>query len=196
MVETRSDPKKQNVLDAAERLLREGKAAFSMRELAAEAGVSFATPFNQFGNKAGIMQALSSRRIEAMVQGFSQARGTGDASDRIILAMKIATEVMLEEPVVNKGVMSWIGAVTPTPGHVLAHSSELWALALGEGDGINADVRAFALEHLPVHFALGFRGVLSFWTSGEISDQALTIKAQQMAITILMGFAPVSPIIR
>ena len=47
------------MLDAAERLLRDGNAEFSMRDLAAEAGVSFATPFNQFGSKPAIMQALS-----------------------------------------------------------------------------------------------------------------------------------------
>ena len=55
---TRSQPKpptKDRVLDAAKRLLAGGSAAFSMRELAEEAGVSFATPFNQFGSKAAIM---------------------------------------------------------------------------------------------------------------------------------------------
>jgi AcrR family transcriptional regulator len=63
---TRGEPVRQRVLDAAETLLRQGKAEFSMRDLAAEAQVSFATPFNHFGSKAAIMQALSARRIEEM----------------------------------------------------------------------------------------------------------------------------------
>jgi AcrR family transcriptional regulator len=54
-------PTRERVLDAAERLLAQGSAGFSMRELADEAGVSFATPFNQFGSKAAIMLALSAR---------------------------------------------------------------------------------------------------------------------------------------
>ncbi len=51
-------PTRERVLDAAERLLANGSAAFSMRELAEEAEVSFATPFNQLGSKAAIMLAL------------------------------------------------------------------------------------------------------------------------------------------
>ena len=45
------------VLDAAERLLRASpNAEFSMRALAAEAGVGFATPFNHFGNKENVLK--------------------------------------------------------------------------------------------------------------------------------------------
>ena len=61
----RGAPVRARILDAAEHLMRQGKADFSMRDLASEAGVSFATPFNHFGSKAGIMQALSGRRIDA-----------------------------------------------------------------------------------------------------------------------------------
>lgn len=43
---SRGEPVRNRVIDAAERLLRDGKAEFSMRDLATEAGVSFATPFN------------------------------------------------------------------------------------------------------------------------------------------------------
>ena len=66
----RGEPVRQRVLDAAERLLRVGRASFSMRDLATEAGVSFVTPFNQFGGKAAIMHALSARRIDAMIARF------------------------------------------------------------------------------------------------------------------------------
>ena len=42
---------RERVLAAAERLLADNRHEFSMRELAADAGVSFATPFNLFGSK-------------------------------------------------------------------------------------------------------------------------------------------------
>ena len=55
---------RERVLDAAERLLARGGAGFSMRDLAEEAGVSFATPFNQFGAKGAIMALTRSASQE------------------------------------------------------------------------------------------------------------------------------------
>src|SRR4051812_37568164 len=101
----RGEPLRQRVIDAAERLLRGGKADFSMRDLAAEAEVSFATPFNQFGSKAAIMHALSGRRIDVMEARFLAALPAGDAAHRVLLAVDVAAAVMLEEPGVNRAVM-------------------------------------------------------------------------------------------
>src|ERR1700748_1021525 len=101
----RGEPLRQRVIDAAERLLRDGKADFSMRDLAAEAGVSFATPFNQFGSKAAIMQTLSTRRIDTMETRFAAAPPLTDAAERVRLAVDTAVAVMLEEPQVNRAVM-------------------------------------------------------------------------------------------
>jgi AcrR family transcriptional regulator len=185
---TRGEPIRQRVIDAAERLLREGKADFSMRDLAAEAGVSFATPFNQFGSKAAIMQALAERRIDTMAKRFAEQPPLPHAVDRVLLAIGIAAAGMLEEPKVNRAVMGWIGTAGPIPGNALAHSTALWRLALGDGEGLIASRQEEALRELPRQLAFGFRGVLSFWTSGELADEALAASAQQVASTLLLGF--------
>jgi len=185
----RGEPLRQIVLDAAETLLREGKADFSMRDLAANAGVSFATPFNQFGSKAAIMHALSGRRIDTMTKRFAKASAPPDAAGRVFLATAIGVEVMLEEPEVNRTIMAWISAAAPSSGHVLAHSSALWTLALGAGEGLAAARRGQALSTLPTLLAFGFRGVLSFWTAGELTDESLAAHAQSVASTMLLGFA-------
>jgi AcrR family transcriptional regulator len=185
---TRGEPLRRRVIDAAERLLREGKADFSMRDLAAEAGVSFATPFNQFGSKAAIMHALSGRRIDTMAKRFAEASLPLAASDRVLLAIDTAVEVMLEEPEVNRAVMGWIGTGGPSPGNVLAHSTALWSLALGAGEGLTATGREQALRCLPGQLAFAFRGVLSFWTAGELPDEALALNAREVARTLLLGF--------
>jgi AcrR family transcriptional regulator len=186
---TRGEPLRQHVIDAAERLLREGKAEFSMRDLAAEARVSFATPFNQFGSKTAIMHALSARRIDTMAKRFEEASLPLDTSDRVLLAIDTAVEVMLEEPEINRAVMGWIGAEGPSPGAVLAHSTALWSLALGAGEGLTAALREQALYRLPGQLAFAFRGVLSFWTAGELTDEALAQNAREMGRTLLLGFA-------
>ncbi|MGI4956453.1 MAG: TetR/AcrR family transcriptional regulator [Janthinobacterium lividum] len=219
---SRGEPLRQRVIDAAERLLRQGKADFAMRDLAAEAGVSFATPFNQFGSKAAIMQALSHRRIDTMEARFATAqqlehhpivllsrsnkdarqnkdlevssdllrseKALGDAADRVVLAIDIATTVMLDEPAVNRAVMGWLGTAGPAPGQVWARSTALWALALREGEGLVAERREQALRCLPGHLAYGFRGVLSFWTAGELPDAQLARSAREVANSLLLGF--------
>jgi AcrR family transcriptional regulator len=186
---SRGEPVRQRVIDAAERLLREGKAEFSMRELASEAGVSFATPFNQFGSKAAIMHALAERRIELMAKRFSAEPPLPNAADRVLLAIRIAAEGMLEEPVVNRAVMGWIGTASPTPGRALELSTGLWRLALGDGRGLIAARKDEALSILPRQLAFAFRGTLSFWTAGELADEALVVNAQEVASGLLQGFA-------
>ncbi|GLK56894.1 TetR/AcrR family transcriptional regulator [Methylopila capsulata] len=184
----RGEPLRQRVIDAAERLLRDGKADFSMRDLAAEAGVSFATPFNQFGSKAAIMQMLSARRIDTMESRFVAAPPLTDAAERVLLAIDTAAAVMLEEPEVNRAVMGWLGAASSSPGQVWTRSTALWTLALGAGDGLIAARRDQALRSLPGQLAFAFRGVLSFWTAGELLDEALAPSARELASTLLLGF--------
>jgi len=181
---------RERVLDGAERLLSKGSAAFSMRELAEEAQVSFATPFNHFGNKAAIMLALSARRIASMHEQFARmTRLPETASARVLAAIDIAVSVMLAAPAVNRIVMAAISAPLENPGNVLTHSSSLWAEALGKGEGLVASTRALALARLPDQLAVAFRGVLSFWTAGEISDDALKPRARAAAAAVLLGFA-------
>lgn len=185
----RGEPLRQRVIDAAEQLLRKGKAEFSMRELAAEAAVSFATPFNQFGSKTAIMHALSQRRIETMTKRFSAVESLPpDAAGRVLLAIDLAAGVMLEESEVNRAVMGQIGAASPVSGQVLAHSMTLWALALGEGEGLPPARRDEALRSLPRQLAFAFRGVLSFWTAGELPDDALAANAREIAGALLSGY--------
>jgi AcrR family transcriptional regulator len=179
---------RQRVIDAAERLLRDGGADFSMRDLAAEAGVSFATPFNQFGSKAAIMHALSERRIDTMAERYAEALLPPDAVGRVLLAIDIAVAVMLEEPGVNRGVMGWIGTAGSAPGRALQHSTALWTMALGAGEDIPASARERALRCLPRQLAIAFRGALSFWTAGELPDEALGPNARDIATTLLRSF--------
>jgi len=161
-----------------------------MRDLAAEAGVSFATPFNHFGSKTRIMQALSAERIAAMTTRFDLAAPGGDAADRVLAAVEIAAGVMLASPAVNRAVIGSLGAPGAEVGQALALSRALWTRAIGSGDGFDPDLADIAAATLPDQLALAFRGVLSFWTAGEIADDALTHDAVKAAASLLLGFVP------
>lgn len=184
----RGEPVRQRVIEAAERLLRDGRPDFSMRDLASEADVSFATPFNQFGGKGAIMHALSTLRIEEMTRRFNAASKPRLAADRVALAVAIAVSVMLEEPKVNRAVMGAISVNVESPGEVWMRSSELWSLALGDGAGLEVTRRAQALRDLPGYLAVVFRGALSFWTAGELADRALGAMASAAASAMLDGY--------
>lgn len=179
---------RERVLKAAERLLHTGRPEFSMRELAAEAGVSFATPFNLFGAKVAILHALSAQRIETMHARLASDAPPGDAVSRALAAARLAAEVMLEQPASNRGVMAALGAPSAESAGVWALSRALWAEALRGVEGLSPRTRALARDVLPSQLALAFRGVLSFWTAGEITDQGLSIRAQAAAAALLLGF--------
>lgn len=181
-------PARERILDASERLLRKGSPAFSMRELAVEADVSFATPFNHFGSKGAIMLALSARRIAAMHDQLAEAGLTGTVAERVLSAVEIAAKVMLSSPDVNRAVMGAISGPTDEPGSVSSQSQALWAEALGTGAGLAAATRPLALALLPDQLAFAFRGVLSFWTAGELPNELLIPSARAAAATVLLGF--------
>lgn len=181
-------PTRERVLDAAERLLARGNSGFSMRDLATEAALSFATPFNQFGSKGAIMLALSQRRIDAMQERLAEMPPAGTAAARILVAVDIAVAVMLEAPSVNRIVMGAIGSPCEGPSAVSSRSSALWATALGDGKGLKGSTRTLALATLPEQLAIAFRGALSFWTAGDYDDEALHRRARTAAVLALLGF--------
>ncbi len=181
---------RDTVLDAAERLLGRGETAeFSMRALAAEAGVGFATPFNHFGSKNAIMQALSSRLIGRMAARFRQEAPAGDAIDRALAMGRIGVAHLLEKPGMHKALVGSLGVATPVPGAVRQTSRELWSLALGDFAGIDPETSALARHFLADQLAVAFRGCVSFWVAGEIADGALDAVFQAIACTLLLGLA-------
>ena len=179
---------RERVLLAAEHLLAKGSAEFSMRELAAEAGVSFATPFNQFGSKSAIMHALSARLIETMHERYATSPPAVGAPARILHALEIAAQVMLDRPGANRAIMAGLGAPSPEPGDVWNASRALWATALDDCKGLEPDSIDLACITLPAQLAFSFRGLLSFWAAGEISDDNLVPHARGIGAASLMGF--------
>jgi AcrR family transcriptional regulator len=160
-----------------------------MRDLAEEAGVSFATPFNYFGSKTAIMHALSTKLIDTMAARFAAAPTAADAPSRVLTAFNIAVAMLLEKPAFTRSVIGSLGTPTTEPGCVADRSRALWATALGDLVGIRKELTAAARSGLPDHLALGFRGCISFWVAGEIADENLPTRACAIAAALLLGFA-------
>lgn len=127
-----------------------------------EAGKGFVTPFNHFGSKGAIMQALSGRVIDRMVARFQEEAPAGDAIDRTLAMSRTAAACLLERLVVYKAVVGSLDTAGRTPGEVRPRSRALWELALGDFAGISEDLRGQARAILADQVAFTFRGCLSF----------------------------------
>lgn len=181
---------RDTVLDAAERLLQKSDTAdFSMRALAMEAGVGFATPFNHFGSKNAIMQALSSRLIQRMAARFRDQAPDGDTIDRVLEMGRISVALLLEKPEVHKSVVGSLGVANTFPSSVRQNSRGLWSLALGNYTGIAANMKEVGRTVLSEQLAFNFRGCVSFWIAGELQDEVLRTAFLVGACTLLLGFA-------
>ncbi len=178
------------VLDAAERLLERGETAdFSMRALAAEAGVGFATPFNHFGSKNAIMQGLSARLVQRVGAQFREEQSAGDAIDRVLAMGRIGIALLLEKPDVYKAMVGSLSVATAEPAPVRRNSRGLWTLALGDFAGVAADMTTLAQAVLADQLAFHFRGCVSFWIAGELRGEELDTAFRVGAATLLLGFA-------
>lgn len=78
-----ADVRRQQVLDAAERVLhRRGLDATTMADVAAEAGVAKGTPYLYFASKAALIAALRSRYLERFGAALGSA-ATGSPTRRL-----------------------------------------------------------------------------------------------------------------
>ena len=71
--------RRQAVLEAARAMIRENETiGFAMRALAQRAGVGEVTPYNLFGSKRGVLEAILTEELESYQEGFARI-AAGDA---------------------------------------------------------------------------------------------------------------------
>lgn len=96
--EQQKNERRHRILDTAERLIRAtGGTDFSMRTLVADAHVSFATPFNLFGSKEGLLYALLARSLDKItLKGLTFK--SDNPSFHVIEAAENAVQSFLDDP--------------------------------------------------------------------------------------------------
>jgi AcrR family transcriptional regulator len=187
---------RRTILDAAERLLQKGEAkGFNVRELACKARVGFATPFNHFGSKDGIMKALLSRLIEEMVKSFQNEPSGRDAIDRVFSMTEIAVDVLLKKPEVHKVIVGSLSVPLPecVKKNVQLSSVKkdvqlLWNVVLGDAEGIVPDQRDKGSMVLAEQLTVVFCGCLSLWSAGDIGNDQLRYAIEGIVSAVLRVF--------
>lgn len=157
------------ILDAALDLLaREGRADFSMRELAEAAGVSFVTPFNHFGSKDGLLRELMFRRFQGIEAAYRAQPPAGDAVARTLAMARLGVDVMVEQAPVTRAMS--VGIISEGSRDVLRRARDLWTLSLGDLDGLDTTWSPDGAALLAEHLALSFRGALVMWIASDLTD--------------------------
>ncbi len=90
--------RRRAILDAAhDIILRSGEAGMTMREMAAQAGVSPATPYNLFGSKQAILQAIYDEDYDNFSSYF-EGHASSDPLVRIFDLADVSIEYFEQQP--------------------------------------------------------------------------------------------------
>jgi AcrR family transcriptional regulator len=177
--EQQKSERRHRILDTAERLIREtGGTDFSMRRLVAEAHVSFATPFNLFGSKEGLLYALLARSLDKItIKGL--AFQSSDPSLHIIEAAENAVQSFLDDPVFLRPLYQVLLSVSH-PVHrpvFMKRTFSYWntaALTLPNDPECSDPALLDAITHaLMAHFI----GLLELWVHRDIEDAVFQKRA-------------------
>jgi AcrR family transcriptional regulator len=174
------EERRQVILSTAERLIREHEGiGFSMRELAREAGVSFATPFNLFESKSGVLIALVYSKVPGKQEKFVKAARRLDPIDRLFRLARKSAEIYTSDPELFRPLVAAMSAISDSESREIWETvARVWFSDLDSAreDGMIDSKRDLNLLAWSLHVL--FRGALLQWASREIDDKELRLQVQ------------------
>ena len=165
--------RKQQVLAAVEASIRrDGRVNFSMRELADNAQVSFATPFNLFGKKEDILAALFNQRVtELALKCNTRNRDEDGLAHLLTIAADSCKGYLSDAELFKPLAQSFRTQITPQLEAVSRHAQAIWKDALDECLLEKTIEQGIDLDALARRIHISFRVVFWMWATEEISDQ-------------------------
>ena len=94
----RRERRRLELLDAADRVIHRGGVAFSMDEIASEAGITKPVVYRHFGDKDGLHEALTERYIGELKQALRPATETDDPRSRLAATIDAYLSYVEREP--------------------------------------------------------------------------------------------------
>jgi AcrR family transcriptional regulator len=198
--EANKQRRRERILDAAEALIRRrGKLAFSMRELAERSGVSFATPFNLFGSKAGVLVALVERSLEEGFASLAETRGM-DPVDRVFALGDRGVWAYSEDEALYRPLLRALVALSddsPAP-RLLEEATALWQEALRDGASAGLLRPELDVELIARQLHVNYRGAMMLWAFEEVDEQGWLLQVRHGVALVLLGVAadPLRPRLR
>lgn len=185
----RKDTNRKLVVEAAFRLFRSGgEDALTMRRLAAEAGVSEATPYNLFKNKTGVLVAMFGAFLDELP---SPARPDDslDALQRFLLVTEQVAQLWSEPTGLFCGLMAAIQRSGEMPLELIERPKRGIGAAMmrlkDEGwlqEAVPPQIVADRIAH-----ANG--GLFGLWQSGRLSQKELADELKLNALLPILAVA-------
>jgi AcrR family transcriptional regulator len=94
----RRERRREELLDAADRVIRRSGLAFSMDEVATEAGITKPVLYRHFGDKDGLQEALAERYIGELKQVLRPANEADDPRSRLAATIDAYLSYVEREP--------------------------------------------------------------------------------------------------
>lgn len=165
--------RKQQVLDAAEAAIRQaGTVDFSMRDLAKNADVSFATPFNLFGKKEDILAALFHRRVTAQAERRkAESRTHGGLENLLQIATETCTGYLADAELFKPLAQAFRTQRTPQLEAISSDAQHIWRTALENCLADKVLHPDTLLDSLARRLHISFRVAFLMWATNELPDK-------------------------
>lgn len=197
--ETGKAARREAIVNAAERLIRDsGGTDFSMLDLARQAGVSPATPYNLFGTKSGIFYALLNRSADRMFAVTAGAPPASSPEAGTLAAADTLAHILTSDPVFYRPLYGFLMGV-PDPEWrppFIERARAFWLSAFPAGAERPLGLDRTLLAQLLVTQALG---CIEMWVHREIEEGALACELKRSVAAVLLGLrnkTDASPLLR
>lgn len=140
--------RREELLDAADRVVRRLGPAASMDDFAAEAGITRVVLYRYFGDKGGLLQALAQRYVHALLDRLRAAMERSDAPEERLAATIDAYLSFLEH---NREVYAFLmhRAIREGPEAQATVADFMRGVAREVGDVLAAEIARFGFDPAP-----------------------------------------------
>jgi AcrR family transcriptional regulator len=195
--EEQKQQRRHNILVAAETLIRRtGGTDFTMVELAEQAELSPATPYNLFGSKTAILYTLLNRALSILMNDGDAIEVSKNPVERAVMTMANAASVFIADPNLFRPLYKFQISVKDEefrPAY-MDRALEFWRSALdglveagylsddNGGNRLNRDEMARALIAHSI-------GVIDLWVKEELDDTEFHAQMTHDAALLLFSTA-------
>jgi len=178
------------ILDAAEKLVVERRGtSFSMRELAARASVSAATPFNHFGSKRGLLSAIVERSLDRFAQMTREEISGADPLRRMFERADAVLRYYAEKPELYRPVFAELLGSEESPHRPLLKAITSWQSGLRAASRAGQLRRGRNLDVIANQLETNWIGSLMLWVGNAIDGPGWKLQAQYGTALALLSVA-------
>lgn len=162
---------RERILDAAALLIAAEGTEFSMRELADQAKVSPATPFNHFDTKVGVLAAIVERSLHEVAQPPLVAACEVHPVDEILAYADYVTSYYADRREIYAPTLGALLGFVSFDNPITRRAASLWGVGLEAIDAIGEVADDVPLELLARHLEIAWIGSLLPWCGGNIDGR-------------------------